>query len=109
MEANALLVRDALVPREVIAAGPKLSVISRHGAGLEKIDLQAATEFGVRVTCTPIANSVSVVEHVLAMMFGLAKNLIKWDGENRRGNFNIRHEIYGFRADRSHFRHSGLR
>ena len=95
-DADALFVRDALVTREVIQAGPKLKVISRHGAGLERIDVQAATEAGVRVTRTPIANSVSVAEHVMAMLLGFAKNLIKWDGENRRGNFNIRHELYGF-------------
>jgi D-3-phosphoglycerate dehydrogenase len=95
-DADAILVRDAHVPREVIACGKNLKVISRHGSGLERIDMEAANEMGIKVTRTPIANSVSVAEHALAMMLALSKNLLRVDSENRNGNFNIRHDLYGF-------------
>jgi D-3-phosphoglycerate dehydrogenase len=94
-DADALLVRDARIPREVIEAGHKLKVISRHGAGLEKIDVPAATGCGIYVTSTPIANSVSVAEHVLGMMLILTKNILKVDHFLREGDFEVRHRIYG--------------
>jgi D-3-phosphoglycerate dehydrogenase len=95
-DADAILVRDAHVSREVIKCAKNLKVISRHGAGLERIDVETAYEMGIRVTRTPIANSVSVAEHTLAMMLALSKNLLRVDRENRNGNFNIRHDLYGF-------------
>ncbi len=96
VDADAILVRDAHVTREVMACGKKLKVISRHGAGLERIDLEAARDMGIQVTRAPIANSVAVAEHVLAMILALAKNLLLVDRENRKGHFDIRHKRYGF-------------
>ena len=94
-EADALLVRNASIDREIIEAGPRLRVISRHGAGLDTIDLAAASENGVRVTYTPAANHVSVAEHVLGMMLVLAKNMKRADDAVRAGYFDFRHEFYG--------------
>jgi D-3-phosphoglycerate dehydrogenase / 2-oxoglutarate reductase len=94
-EADGLLVRNALVDREIIEAAPRLKVISRHGAGLETIDLGAATDRGVQVTYTPQANYLSVAEHVLAMMLVLAKNMLRADKAIRDGHFDFRHEHYG--------------
>lgn len=66
-------------------------MIARHGAGLEAIDLAAATEYGVQVTNAPIANSHSVVEHVIGMMLVLAKNFLVVDRELRAtGTFDVR-------------------
>ena len=94
--ADGLLVRDAHVPRQVLESGSSLRVVARHGAGLDRIDLAAATEFGIQVTNAPLANSVAVTEHVMAMMLCHAKNLFHVDYENRKGNFDIRHKLYGF-------------
>jgi len=99
VDADAILVRDAKIPRELIERGKRLSVISRHGAGLERIDIGAATEKGIWVTYTPTANSVSVAEHAIAMILALAKNLLKGDRVLRQGNFAIRHELYGIELE----------
>jgi D-3-phosphoglycerate dehydrogenase len=99
IDAEAVLVRDIPISREVIERGRRLKVISRHGAGLERIDVQAATEHGVVVTYTPVANSVSVAEHVLGLMLALAKNFCKVDRALREGNFEIRHEVYGMELE----------
>ncbi len=96
---DGLLVRDGKVPREVIERGKKLKVISRHGAGLENIDVAAATEHGIYVTHTPVANSTSVAEHVLGIMLALAKNLMSVDPALRQGNFGIRHICYGLELE----------
>jgi D-3-phosphoglycerate dehydrogenase len=98
-ETEAILVRDAPISREIIERGKNLKVISRHGAGLDRIDLQAATERGVVVTYTPVANSVSVAEHVLGLMFALTKNLCRMDRALRGGDFEIRHRFYGMELE----------
>jgi len=94
-DVDAILVRNARLPREVIEAAPRLKVISRHGAGLETIDIAAATERGVRVTYAPVANSLSVAEHVMAMVLALAKNLRTLDAATRTGGFEMRHTCLG--------------
>jgi D-3-phosphoglycerate dehydrogenase len=63
--------------REVIKAGKegKLKVLSKYGVGLDRIDLEAAKEFGVGVTNVPGINQVSVSEHVIALLFTFSKNI----------------------------------
>ena len=63
--------------REVIKLGKegKLKVLSKYGVGLDRIDLEAAKEFGIAVTNVPGINQVSVSEHVLALLFTFSKNI----------------------------------
>lgn len=63
--------------REVIKAGKegKLKVLSKYGVGLDRIDLDAAKEFSIRVANVPGINQVSVSEHVLALLFTFSKNI----------------------------------
>ena len=88
VDVEAIQVRNAEIPRSVIEKGNRLKVISRHGAGLESIDVAAATEKGVYVTNTPVANSLSVAEHVLGMMLSLSKNCLVGDRELRSSGKN---------------------
>jgi len=98
-DADALLVRNANVDREIIEAGPRLRVIARHGAGLDTIDLAAASQKGIRVTYTPAANNVSVAEHIVGMIIVLAKNMTRADDAVRAGFFDFRHEYYGIELE----------
>lgn len=68
---------DDKYTREVIKAGKqgKLKILSKYGVGLDRIDLDAAKEFGVAVTNVPGINQVSVSEHVLALLFTFSKNI----------------------------------
>ena len=63
--------------REVIKLGKqgKLKVLSKYGVGLDRIDLEAAKQFDVKVTNVPGVNQVSVAEHVLALLFSFQKNI----------------------------------
>ena len=63
--------------REVIKAGKEgnLKVLSKYGVGLDRIDLEAAKEFDIKVTNVPGVNQVSVAEHVLALLFSFQKNI----------------------------------
>lgn len=86
-DADALLVRIAEVTGELIAACSKLKAISKHGVGVDNIDLDAAKAHGVAVTITPGANSTSVAEHAFALLIALAKNLPTVCGKYREIGF----------------------
>src|SRR5262245_21024503 len=66
---RALLVRNqTCVTAELIEAAARLEIIGRSGAGLDNIDVPAATAAGVVVASTPDQNSISVAELTLGMM-----------------------------------------
>jgi D-3-phosphoglycerate dehydrogenase len=76
--------------RELMSHADDLWVISRTGAGVDNVDVQAATEIGILVTCVPGANTRTVVEHTLALIFALMKQIPLMERELRRDNFSIR-------------------
>lgn len=94
-DCDAILARTAYFPAEVFAAGKQLKVISRHGIGVDNIDIQAATERGIYVTNSPLANTNSVAEHTIGFIIALAKNLVRMDKELKNGDFEIRNRIRG--------------
>lgn len=74
-EASAILARLATVTRRVIEAAPKLRIVSRHGIGVDAVDLDTATEHGVVVTTTGAANATAVAEYTFALLLGLARHV----------------------------------
>jgi len=73
-DCDAMVVRSAVkVKADTLAKAPKLRVIGRAGVGVDNVDLAAATAAGVLVMNTPGGNAVSVAEHTLALMLGLAR------------------------------------
>ena len=76
--------------RELMGHADDLQVISRTGAGVDNVDVRAATEMGILVTSVPGANTRTVVEHVLALIFALMKQIPLMDREVRKDNFGIR-------------------
>ena len=86
-DADAIVVRTAVIDRSVIDAGPRLAIISRHGVGYDAVDIGAATERSIPVTITPFANSVSVAEHAMFMLLALAKNARENDAAVRENRF----------------------
>jgi len=86
-DTDALAIRVSRVDAGMIAAAPRLKVISRHGVGVDNIDIDAATKAGVPVTTVGEANAPSVVEHTVAMMYALAKRLPDYDDAVRSGDY----------------------
>ena len=78
---DALLVRSGtIVTRKAIeAAGSRLKLIGRAGAGTDNIDRQAATEKGIIVMNTPFGNTVSAAEQAIALIFATARNIARAD------------------------------
>ncbi|MFA5513710.1 MAG: hydroxyacid dehydrogenase [Sphaerochaetaceae bacterium] len=91
-EAEAVVLRTGIkFTKELLAKGTNLKVISRTGAGVDNVDLEAATEQGIIVSSSLGANTESVAEHALTMMLTLIKNIKRLDNEVRSGNFKIRY------------------
>lgn len=87
---DAILARTAKISRRVLEAGTRLKIVARHGVGVDNIDLEAATELGIQVTNTPLANVETVAEHTIGLILALSHGIVLQDGELRRGNFQIR-------------------
>jgi D-3-phosphoglycerate dehydrogenase len=88
---QAIILRTGIrMTRELMSHADDLWVISRTGAGVDNVDVQAATEMGILVTCVPGANTRTVVEHALTLILTLMKQIPLMDREVRRDNFNIR-------------------
>ena len=73
---DALLVRSGTeVTAKVIEAGKNLRFIGRAGAGVDNIDMDAATRKGIIVANAPEGNTLAATEHTMAMMLSLARNI----------------------------------
>jgi len=82
---SAMIVRQGKITREVLTASPDLKVISKHGVGIDNIDIDAATELGIPVCITPDANYNSVAELVFCMMMVLVRNLFIHNQRVKKG------------------------
>ncbi|MCL4396451.1 MAG: phosphoglycerate dehydrogenase [Chloroflexi bacterium] len=87
-DADAALVGVDEVTAQVIASAPRLKVISKHGVGVDAIDVAAATRRGVAVTNTPGANQVAVAEFAVALILSLARRIPSHDLVVRAGKWN---------------------
>lgn len=98
---DALIVRSVTkVNEELISRGaPRLRVVGRAGNGIDNIDVDAATRYGVIVANTPDSNTISAAEQTIALLLSSsrktawANNFLKggtWDRKPFRGV-----ELYG--------------
>ncbi len=89
---DGVIVRTAPFTSEIIDQADSLKVISRHGVGVDNIDIESASKKGILVLNTPGVNDVSVAEHTIAMILALSKRIKDIDNAVRIGNFSIREE-----------------
>jgi D-3-phosphoglycerate dehydrogenase len=66
-----------------IAVAPRLRVAARIGVGYDAVDIPALTARGIPLMVVGTANSVSVAEHAIFMMYGLAKKAMYQDAAVR--------------------------
>ncbi|MDV7270260.1 hydroxyacid dehydrogenase [Thioclava sp. A2] len=71
----------------VMDAAPQLRVISKHGVGVDNIDIAAAAERGIPVLVATGANAVSVAEHAIALLLNCAKRILPLDAGLRAGRW----------------------
>ena len=73
---DALVVRSGTkVTKDVIEAAKNLKVIGRAGAGLDNVDLEAATKKGIIAMNSPAGNTISTAEHAMSLILALSRNI----------------------------------
>ena len=88
-DADALLVRsETRVTEDLLGKAPRLRVIGRAGAGVDTIDVAAATARGIVVVNAPGGNAVAAGEQALALMFALARRIAAADASMKRGEWS---------------------
>lgn len=95
---DAIICGDDVYSREVLEkARPKLRFLSKYGIGVDKIDVDAATEMGLPVFFTPGVNHTTVAEHVFGLMLAHFRQLIPSVNHTRAGEWKrlTGHEIMG--------------
>jgi len=97
---NALIVRSSTqVDASLVDKMKSMEVIGRAGAGVDNIDVKAATRKGILLMNTPGGNTISAAEHTIALMLAalrkipqanISLHLKKWDRKRFQGS-----ELFG--------------
>lgn len=95
-DADGLIIRIGSIDKETMLAAENLKVIGRPGVGVDDVDVKAATELGIPVVVAPGANTLSVAEHALALIFAAAKDVLNSDRRTRAGDFGVRNSYKAF-------------
>jgi len=74
-EAEIVLVDQTGIPREALAAAPRLRLISLAGTGYDKVDVVAARDFGIAVTHVRGYCTASVAQQVWSLILSLTQRL----------------------------------
>ncbi len=93
--AEVIVVR-APIPPDVVRREAGLKALLRHGAGLDMIPVEVATEAGVLVANVPGANALTVAEHVIWSAMALLRRYPQVDRDLRSA---------GWAAGRAHSDH----
>ena len=73
-----------------IAVAPRLRVAARIGVGYDAVEIPALTARGIPLMVVGTANSVTVAEHAIFMMYALAKKVIFHDAAVRENRWQDR-------------------
>ena len=85
---DVLLVRSStLVTADAIKDAKQLKVIGRAGAGVDTIDVDAATERGIAVMNAPDGNTLAAAEHAISLLFALARHIPRADARMKAGEW----------------------
>jgi D-3-phosphoglycerate dehydrogenase / 2-oxoglutarate reductase len=85
---DALIVRsETRVDRKIVEAGKRLKVIGRAGAGVDNIDVEAATRAGILVVNAPSGNTIAAAEHTMAMLLALSRHIPQADQAVKSGRW----------------------
>ena len=90
---DAVSVRTSKISKEIINSAKNLKIISRHGVGYDNIDLSAIKDNNITLAITATANAQAVAEHVLFMLFNIAKRNNMYNDCVKSGKFEDRTKL----------------
>ncbi|MEJ8815863.1 hydroxyacid dehydrogenase [Variovorax ureilyticus] len=83
-----VIVRYGRFGRSAMEAAPALRAVSRHGAGVDVIDLDAAKALNIEVRSAVGVNAAAVAEHTAALLLACAKSTVQLDARMRDGHWD---------------------
>jgi D-3-phosphoglycerate dehydrogenase len=86
-DTDILVVRSTKVTAQVIEAAPRLSLIIRAGAGVDTIDLAAASARGIYVANCPGQNTAAVAELAIGLLVAADRRIVDATLAMRRGEW----------------------
>jgi len=86
--ATILVVRSTKVTEETLAATDSLSLVIRAGAGVNTIDLSAASKRGIFVANCPGKNAIAVAELTMGLLLALDRRIVDATVDLRAGQWN---------------------
>lgn len=75
------------ITQKVLASSPNLKVVSRYGAGYDRVDINAAKDLNIKVTNTPGVNAQAVGELAFGLILSLARKIPYLNRETRDGHW----------------------
>ncbi|HTL04204.1 MAG TPA: NAD(P)-dependent oxidoreductase [Gemmatimonadales bacterium] len=95
-----LIVRSKKVNEAALGAGPALALVIRAGAGIDNIDVAAASRLGVFVSNCPGKNSIAVAELILGLLLSMDRRIPDQvaalrQGEWRKGEYAKARGLHG--------------
>jgi D-3-phosphoglycerate dehydrogenase / 2-oxoglutarate reductase len=91
--ADAVIVRNRPVDASLLEHCPKLTVISKHGAGYDNIDVSAATARGIVVANVPGGNADGVAEGTVALMLATLRRVPRVHHYVISGQYSLRYQL----------------
>jgi len=72
------------IKEDLLKRCPDLMVVARHGSGTDIVDVEAATQLGIYVTCTPGSNANAVAEFTMGAVLCLSRAIVEGDRRMKR-------------------------
>jgi D-3-phosphoglycerate dehydrogenase len=92
---DAMVIRGRTkVTAKLIESASRLKVVGRAGVGVDNINLAAAQSHKIRVVNSPMATTVAVAEHTLALMLAMVRDVPRADTAMKSGQW-IKKQITG--------------
>lgn len=86
-EVDAIIVGIEKLGKEEIDKAAKCKIITKHGVGVDNIDVEYATKRGIIVTNVPAANSDAVADMTMGLILALSRGIVHSDK-------NIRNKVW---------------
>jgi len=88
-DADAVLLREAPLPRAAIEGMARGKAIVRYGAGVDNVDLNAARDKGIKVANVPDYGVEEVSDQALALLMAVVRRVATRDRDVRGGAWNV--------------------
>lgn len=86
-DVDAIVVGFEKMSEPVMMGSTRLKIITKHGAGVDNIDMKAASQKGIVVTSAPGANSDAVADLTIGLFLSLARRIPSADRSVKQGQW----------------------